>query len=378
MRSVAAPDILFANLSTLELRQHHERLTVQIRSLQADSARCLAEIDRRHQAEEEHSPFETTPACWLSQTLNVSDGHAYSLIHTARQLDHLPLAQQALRSGEIGLDHAAVICRAMEEATRTSIDQPFAERDLVEAARHMNTLDLRRHWNQLRYQADQEAGLEAEADQRERRWARFCRTRWDTGQFQGELDGEGYSWLRKAIDAARARQKTPGDERTPDQRNADALVEICQRALAAGELPEQAGQRPQVTVVATLETLRLEPGSPLATLDWGAQVTGHTARRMAEDADITPVLVNRAGEVLHVGRRKRMLTLRQRKALNLRDQRCQHPGCDRPANQCQAHHERHWFDGGSTDLDNTRLYCRVHHSLLHPENARFRRPRAPD
>jgi hypothetical protein len=90
------------------------------------------------------------------------------------------------------------------------------------------------------------------------------------------------------------------------------------------------------------------------------------------------VLVNRAGDVLHVGRRKRMLTLRQRKALDLRDQRCQYPGCDRPAGQCQAHHRRNWADGGSTDLQNSQLYCRVHHPLMHPENARFRRPRAPD
>ena len=378
MGSMAAPDMLFANLSDTELREHHQRLTTQIRSLQADSARCLAEIDRRHQAQEQHSPFEITPACWLSQSLNISDGHAHSLIRTARQLDNLPLTQQALRAGDIGLDHASIICRAMEEATRTCIEPGFAEQSMVEAASHMNTIDLRRHWNQLRYQADQDAGVEAEADQHQRRWARFARTRWDTGQFQGELDAEGYSWLRKAIDAAKAALKTPHDQRTPDQRNADALVEICQRALKAGELPEQAGQRPQLTVVATLETLRLEPGSPLATLDWGPQVTGHTARRISEDADLTPVLVNQAGDVLHVGRRKRMLTLRQRKALNVRDQRCQYPGCDRPATQCQPHHERHFVDGGTTDLPNSRLYCTVHHQLMHPENARFRKPRAPD
>jgi len=377
MRSLAAIDTPLATLSTRELRGLYERINAQIRSLQADGAQCLAEIDRRHQAEEQHSPFETAPTCWLSQALNVSDAHAYSLVRTARKLDTLAHTQQALRSGEIGLDHASVVCRAMEDATRTCIDERFVERNLVEAARHMNTLDLRRHWNQLRYQADQEAGVEAEAEQRERRWARFTRTRWDTGRFQGELDPESYAWVRAAIDAARARLKVPGDERTPDQRSADALVEVCRSALEAGELPEQGGQRPQVTVVASLETLRLEPGSPLATLDWGPQVTGHTARRIAEDADITPVLVSQSGDVLHVGRRKRLLTLRQRKALNLRDRRCQHPGCDRPADQCQAHHRRHWVDGGSTDVQNSGLYCPVHHALLHPENARFRRARAP-
>ena len=124
--------------------------------------------------------------------------------------------------------------------------------------------------------------------------------------------------------------------------------------------------------MAELSTLRLEPGSPLASLDWGPLVTGESARRIAEDAMVTPVLVA-GSEVLHVGRRARTLTTRQRRALNLRDRHCQAPGCERSSEQCSPHHVVHWIDSRPSDLGNTRLYCDVHHARLHPENHRYRR-----
>ncbi|MBN2114118.1 MAG: HNH endonuclease, partial [Acidimicrobiia bacterium] len=54
-----------------------------------------------------------------------------------------------------------------------------------------------------------------------------------------------------------------------------------------------------------------------------------------------------------------------RKALELRDQHCTHPGCQVPARWCDAHHIQHWADGGKTDLSNLRLLCRKHHHDTH-------------
>jgi len=53
------------------------------------------------------------------------------------------------------------------------------------------------------------------------------------------------------------------------------------------------------------------------------------------------------------------------RALKLRDHnRCRFPGC---AHQryVEAHHVRHWIDGGETRLDNLVLLCSAHHRLLH-------------
>jgi len=112
----------------------------------------------------------------------------------------------------------------------------------------------------------------------------------------------------------------------------------------------------------------------MAQLDWGPLVTGQTARRIAEDASITPVLVDGDGQVLHVGRRSRAVPASVRRALNLRDQRCQGPGCTMPPDLCTPHHKHHWIDGGDHVLPNLELACDYHHGQRHPENARFRTP----
>jgi hypothetical protein len=269
-----------------------------------------------------------------------------------------------------------VICRAANEVRETTMNASFVEGSLLDAARRMDPPTLRRHWAQMRYQADQEAGLMAEEEQRQRRWLRLWQTRFDTYRIEGELDAESGAIVKTAFKALLGRRPRD-DERTPDQRRSDVLTEMARRCLDSGELPELGGEKPHLTLVAELSTLRLEPGSPLAKLDWGPLVTGETARRIAEDAVITPVLVNAQRDILHVGRRSRFVTTRQRRALNVRDGHCQAPGCDLPADQCTPHHVRHRADDGPTDLPNLRLYCDVHHRRLHPENARFRKSRAP-
>jgi hypothetical protein len=52
-----------------------------------------------------------------------------------------------------------------------------------------------------------------------------------------------------------------------------------------------------------------------------------------------------------------------RRALELRDRGCRFPGCG--SRFTDAHHIRHWADGGTTRLDNLVLVCKAHHRLLH-------------
>ncbi|MBP9115398.1 MAG: HNH endonuclease, partial [Acidimicrobiia bacterium] len=40
-------------------------------------------------------------------------------------------------------------------------------------------------------------------------------------------------------------------------------------------------------------------------------------------------------------------------------------GCTTPTKWCDAHHIKHWIDGGTTSLDNLVLLCRQHHTITH-------------
>ena len=46
--------------------------------------------------------------------------------------------------------------------------------------------------------------------------------------------------------------------------------------------------------------------------------------------------------------------------LEIRDRHCQHPGCRRPAEECEADHIQPWAWGGPTIQANGRMLCRFH------------------
>jgi hypothetical protein len=159
----------------------------------------------------------------------------------------------------------------------------------------------------------------------------------------------------------------PADDRTPGQRRADALVEVCRLALASGGLPANGGDRPQVVVTVPFDPVRRALGA--GALDTGERVSVETVRRLACDARILPAVLDSRGQPLDLGRERRLFTGPLRRALVLRDGGCAFPGCDRPARWCDGHHVRHWSDGGETSLANAVLLCGHHHRLIHDERA---------
>ncbi|HEX8970092.1 HNH endonuclease signature motif containing protein [Oryzihumus sp.] len=169
------------------------------------------------------------------------------------------------------------------------------------------------------------------------------------------LDPEAAAVLDAAIDPLSAPQpsdKGGPDLRSPGQRRADALVEVCRRAAAAG------GAAPKTTksqVIVTMDLESLRAGLGHGTTLTGEMLAPETVRKMACDATILPMVLGRDGGVLDVGRFERLVTPRLLAALWARDAGCTFPGCTRPAPWCHAHHVRHWVNGGSTDLTNLAL-----------------------
>ena len=93
---------------------------------------------------------------------------------------------------------------------------------------------------------------------------------------------------------------------------------------------------------------------------------------MACDAEIIPTVLNSKGRVIDVGRRTRRVSEALRCVLIARDGGCVWPGCDAPPSRCDAHHIKHWADGGLTNADNLALLCHRHHILLHEGRYRIK------
>lgn len=93
-------------------------------------------------------------------------------------------------------------------------------------------------------------------------------------------------------------------------------------------------------------------------------VHASTAARIACTGLITPVVLTETGEVLTLGRERRLANRAQRRALMARDKHCQFPGCTR-AVRLHAHHLTAWVLGGLTDVDAMILLCQYHHVTVH-------------
>jgi hypothetical protein len=153
------------------------------------------------------------------------------------------------------------------------------------------------------------------------------------------------------------------DPRSAAARRADALTELCRRALAQGDLPETGGEKPHL--VLTMSWQQLRDGTAGALLDTGDLLSPGAARRVACDAQIIPAVLGGQSQPLDVGRARRLIDGPLRRALVLRDRGCTFPGCDRPPSWCISHHVHHWTDGGSTSLSNTAMLCEHHHRVIH-------------
>ncbi|GAA3462942.1 hypothetical protein J2S66_003357 [Saccharothrix longispora] len=180
-------------------------------------------------------------------------------------------------------------------------------------------------------------------------------------EFFGELSAETGARFTAMLEPLAAPR--PDGPRDAARRRGEAFADLISLASRSTDLPSEAGERPHISVTIDHDTLRRGVGHAL--LDGDRHLSAAQARRIACDAKILPVVLGGDSEVLDLGRAKRTVSVAQRRALHARDRGCAFPGCHRPPKWCDAHHVRHWADGGSTDLSNLVLLCRTHHSLIH-------------
>ncbi|GAA2171805.1 HNH endonuclease signature motif containing protein [Agrococcus versicolor] len=171
-----------------------------------------------------------------------------------------------------------------------------------------------------------------------------------------------------AIDADRTSADAPAvDDRSRDQRRIDALVAIVGRH-AETRAPRVGGEAPVLVVTVSREALhgRRDGIADVPRLERsGDPVPIAVAARILCDGFVQPVVQGEHAEPLRLGRRRRLFSRSQRRAIIARDRHCRAPGCTAPAGWCETHHVTRWADDGATDVDNGILLCRHHHTEVH-------------
>ncbi|MGO1664316.1 MAG: DUF222 domain-containing protein, partial [Micrococcaceae bacterium] len=176
------------------------------------------------------------------------------------------------------------------------------------------------------------------------------------------------------------------DARSREQKAHDALIGVLHAGLKVphNKLPDQGGTRPQVLVTIDLPLmLRMMvqagitpknfnpawltdgtlPGFELSQGSYTGPISPANIRHLLCEAEILPVVLGGAGQILDVGTSERFFDKHLRKALVVRDGGCAAPGCTAPAPWCESHHIDPARAQGPTSTANGVLLCHHDHRL---------------
>ncbi|MEI2834715.1 MAG: HNH endonuclease signature motif containing protein [Acidimicrobiia bacterium] len=195
------------------------------------------------------------------------------------------------------------------------------------------------------------------------------------GQYfiQGQFDPISGKIIRKALEAITQKLWSETEpqmrhEYSPAQMRADALVMLAQNfvgdktltspTLTADIVIDINDITPGNSTTIFLKTM-LEKQTPIISTHSKGQL-----KQMLCDCEISTPIKLQTGRY-DLGRKVRTAPTHLKKQLVLETQTCSIKGCVAPAKWCDAHHIKHWIDGGTTSLDNLVLLCRRHHTITH-------------
>jgi hypothetical protein len=323
----------------------------------------LAVLDEREVGRDDGA-FDT--ADWVARTSRLARARARALVDTARALRERPEIARVALEGRLSAEQLEPAVQVATEAT---------DAEWAEAAPGMSPSSLRAAARQAR----RVSNVEAVAAQAQARVAFTVRPEQGIGRMRATLAYDDLARLHAVLDRIAGGYGPDPDGRWApyESRLADALVELAGTRLADDSDADRACIYLHTTDAALAEDP--DPDAPPAELvDLDLPVANETARRLACDATVRPVVEDDQGLPVRLGRRRRTVPPHLWRLLKQRDRHCRFPGCGRTRG-LHAHHRRHFADGGATDLDNLILLCTRHHRFVHEGGwtIRQRDPLAP-
>lgn len=394
-------------LSEQQLLDTVAAISADINRLEAQRITLIAEIDTRITP---HTLGYADPKQWLLATTVLNPAEATRILSLARGLPKHPDIADAVNTGKISLTHAAILLTFAESPPKNLDDDNLdtAHRALLDAATGpgANSTKIRAAITHLH---DNYGNATPPAEDTDRNELFVSTTSNNRLAFKGNLDAVTGEKLLTALSPLAAPNPSPDgtrDIRLATQRRADALDHILDQYLATKDRPTEGGERPHLSLTINAKHLAHPPtaDAPAATatpdaadiiddeitraatiftpdrgaysdlfgdglavgmMPWMGPLTRDSSRQLACDCALTPIIVDDEDNPLNLGRTRRTVTAKQKRALSVRDHGCAFPHCGKPAAWTDAHHIIHWIDGGLTDMVNLVLVCRHHHRLLH-------------
>ena len=304
----------------------------------------------------------------------------------------LPALAAAVQAGEVGEDHIAAVCRAIDvlPAAVSPADRDAAERTLVRHAKKHDAKFVEAIGTTIADCLNPDGNFTDE-DRAKRRGLVLGKQGPDgMSRLSGWLDPEARCYLEAVTAAMRPGRHLPEgncssshddgadpltrDTRSPEQRCHDGLKLGLSAAMASGALGKHRGI--PVTVIATTTLAELDQAAR-AVADHGVPMpaparTGGTGRlpmrdliRMAAGSlHYLLVFEDHSARPLYLGRSKRIATADHRIVCYGRDHGCTKPNCFQPGYHSEVHHARAWQAGGTTDADNLYFGCPPDHAAV--------------
>ncbi|MFL6106685.1 MAG: DUF222 domain-containing protein [Marmoricola sp.] len=344
----------------------------------------LVELVRRHPDTDGNFPMSAaewvasdTGECWAQ-----GDQYSRSQLNIARFLhDHVPQVWEMCMAGSLDRFRAMTIA----DIIRNRLDDPadwakVAARIMPFLRKHTRQYDefniemVSCTITQLRNKLNYETRVLVPADEE---FARKFEDR-GVGVWEDE-DGIASLSITTSVDEARlAKQRLwlsakakrdAGDSRTVKQLMSDLALDLI--IGRADDLTVPKFARPIINVTVSLETLAGLNDDP-AQLSGGTTIPADLARAIAlkQGATWYRLLTDAAGEPVSLSTKSYTPTPPIWRYVVATQQTCAHPGCDRPAVECELDHDEPW-PTGETSAENLKPRCRRHHRLKH---ARAERP----